>query len=445
MEDSATDYLETSEELVSFIRKSPSMFHAVATIRGYLDQAGATYLPEGDAWGLERGGLYYTVRNGSSIVAWRVGEELDDFHFQMAAAHTDSPSFKVKAVPELEGPGEYLRLDVEGYGGMIDYTWLDRPLSVAGRALVREKDGSLRSRLVNVDRDVLLIPSLAIHMDRGVNKGRELNHQVDLCPLFSAGELERGAFDAMVARELGVAPEDVLGRDLFLVNRQEGRVWGEASEFVSSPKLDDLQCDFVVLKAFLAARNPHCVSVLACFDNEEVGSNTRQGALSTLLADTLRRVSDALGKGGEDYHRAVASSFMLSCDNAHAVHPNHGEKTDDVNHALLNHGLVVKEAASQKYTTDALGRAVVRELCSRAGVPVQTFANRSDMAGGSTLGNLSNIQVSVHAADVGLPQLAMHSSYETAGSRDTALAIRALTEFFSTDVHIDGDDASFRS
>ncbi|MGN0076717.1 MAG: M18 family aminopeptidase [Parafannyhessea sp.] len=436
--------VETSRELVEFVRRSPSMFHTVDTLRSYLDAAGAEYLPEGEPWRVARGGLYYTVRNGSSLIAWRVGEELDSYHFQMCASHTDSPTYKVKSVAELEGPAEYLRLDVEGYGGMIDYTWLDRPLSVAGRVLVREGDG-VRSRLLSVDRDVLLIPSLAVHMNRDVNKGYAFNRQVDLCPLFSSGKLHRGDFDRMVAEALDVDPADVVARDLFLVNRQEGSVWGFADEFVSSPKLDDLQCDFVSLKAFLATANPHDVSVLACFDNEEVGSNTKQGALSTFLRDTLRRINGALGKGDEDLARAVAKSFLVSCDNAHAVHPNHAEKSDEANRALLNHGIVIKEAANQKYTTDAFSRAVMAELCRRAGVPVQTFANRSDMAGGSTLGNLSNTQVSVHAVDVGLPQLAMHSSYETAGVCDTAYGIAALEAFYGTDVQIDGaESVTFR-
>ena len=357
----------------------------------------------------------------------------------MTAAHGDSPTYKVKAVPELEGPGEYLRLDVESYGGMIDSTWLDRPLGVAGRALVREGD-QLVSRLVHVRRDVLLIPSVAIHFNREVNTGMAYNRQIDLCPLFSAGRLKRGAFDAMVADELGVRPEQVAARDLFLVNHQAPSIWGWANEFVSAPKLDDLQCAFASLKAFLAGGNAHDVSVFACLDNEEVGSTTKQGALSTFLRDTLVRTNAALGHGEEDYLRALARSFLVSCDNAHAVHPNHPEKTDDANAPRLNGGPVIKESANQKYTTDALSRAVFRELCERASVPVQTFANRSDSAGGSTLGNLSNTQVSVHAVDIGLPQLAMHSSYETAGADDTTLAIAALTKFFDTTVRIEGAD-----
>lgn len=216
---------EASRELVEFIDRCPSAFHTVATVRSLLDEAGATFLPEGSAWRIERGRTYYTVRNNSSIVCWHVGTTLDDYHFQMAAAHGDSPSYRVKAVPELAGPGEYLRINVEGYGGMIDYSWLDRPLGVAGRALV-ETDGGVASRLVHVDRDVLLIPSLCIHMNRDVNGGFAPNRQVDLCPLFSAGALERGDFDRMIAEELGVRGDSVLARDLFLVNRERGRVWG---------------------------------------------------------------------------------------------------------------------------------------------------------------------------------------------------------------------------
>ncbi|EHF01503.1 hypothetical protein HMPREF1008_01127 [Olsenella sp. oral taxon 809 str. F0356] len=430
---------EVSGELVDFVASSPSMFHSARTIVRYLDEAGFAFLPEGSRWELEPGGSYYTTRNNSSVVAFRVGEELDGYHFQLAASHSDSPSFKVKSVPELEGPGPYLRLNVEGYGGMIDYSWLDRPLSLAGRVMVQEGD-SVRSELFAPDRDLLLIPSVPVHMNRDVNDGYAFNHQVDLCPLASAGELGAGWLDQLVADELGVDVGQVLARDLFLTNRVEGRVWGATGEFVSAGHLDDLQCAFASLKGFLASANPHDVSVYACLDNEEVGSNTKQGALSTLLRDVLVRVNAGLGRDGEELARALARSFMVSCDNAHAVHPNHPEKCDEANRSWLNGGIVVKEAANQSYTTDAFSRAAFLAICRRAGVPVQCFANRSDSRGGSTLGNLSNMQVSMHAVDVGLPQLAMHSAYETAGVRDTVHAIRALEAFYSCDLRIDGAD-----
>ena len=444
------DDIEAATDLIDFIEACPSMFHTAATIMAELDGAGYTYLPEGQAWDVQPGGRYYTQRNTSSVIAFKVGEELEaewgdatvsgSYHFQLTASHSDSPTFKVKAVSELDGAGETLRLNTEAYGGMIDYTWFDRPLALAGRVLVREGD-RIESRLLATEREVAIIPSLAIHMNRGVNEGFAPNRAIDLCPLISAGALERGAFDEMIAEELGIEPEQIMGRDLFLVNRQEARIWGWADEFVSTPKLDDLACAYTSLQAFLGSESEHDISVFCCFDNEEVGSNTKQGAMSTFLADTLRRINAALGFDEESYHRALAASMLVSCDNAHAVHPNHAEKCDPENRVVLNGGLVIKEAANQKYCTDAFSRAILQAICDDDGIPVQAFANKSDMAGGSTLGNLSNIQASMHAVDVGLPQLAMHSSYETGGVRDVMYAIRALTAFYERDIKITGAES----
>ena len=430
---------EISEKLLDFIHCSPSVFHAVTTIREGLEAAGFQPLPETEIWHLESGGKYYTTRNGSSIIVFKVGEDLTDYSFRISASHSDSPSYKIKAVPETKGPGEMIRLNVEAYGGMIDSTWLDRPLSVAGRVFLRNGK-AVESRLFCTEKDVVLIPNLAIHFNREVNNGYAFNRQTDLCPLFTAGALKEGDFDRMVASELGTKPENLLAKDLFLVNRQRGCVRGAAGEFVSSPRLDDLQCAFATLEGFLTAERKAGINLFCCFDNEEVGSNTRQGAKSTFLKDCLRRINGCLGFSEEQYCRAVASSFLLSADNAHAVHPNHPEKTDAENRCFLNHGLVIKENAAQKYTTDALSRAVVREICDRAGEPYQQFANRSDLTGGSTLGNLSNIQVSLHAADVGLPQIAMHSCYETAGTKDTESAVCIFTEYFRAEIRIENDD-----
>ena len=426
--------------LLRFIEDSPTAYQTIASIRRMLDAEGFAFLPEQDVWEVCPGGSYYTVRNGSSIVAFKVGSDLDHYHFQVSASHADSPTFKVKAVPELSGPDGYLRLNVDPYGGMIDYTWLDRPLSVAGRVMVA--DGSdVRSRLLAIDRDLFLIPSVAIHMNRQVNEGFAFNHQVDLIPLVSAGELSKGAFVKLLADELDVRPDQVLAYDLNLVNRQKGVVWGVREEFISSPRLDDLQCTYASLCGFLQAQNDHDVSVFACFDNEEIGSGTKQGAKSTFLRDALARANAALGKDEQDLQRALAASFLVSFDNAHAVHPNHPEHADEENRPHLNQGVVIKEHARQLYCTDAFSRAVFLEVCRRADVPTQTFANRSDKRGGSTLGNLSNQQVSVHGVDVGLPQLAMHSSYETVGVRDTAWGIRALKAFFEANLLIDGAEA----
>ena len=323
---------------------------------------------------------------------------------------------------------------------MIDYTWFDRPLSLAGRVLVRT-GARVESRLFSLDRDVAIIPSLAIHMNRDVNNGFAPNRARDLCPLISAGALPAGSLDQMIADELGVDVADVLARDLFLVNRQRSCVWGAADEFVSAPKLDDLACAYTSLEAMLAQTNEHDVSLFACFDNEEVGSGTKQGAMSTFLRDTLARVNEGLGFGEEDYRRALAASMLVSCDNAHALHPNRPDCADEGARPMLNGGLVIKEAANQHYCTDAFSRAALVAVLENAQVPYQAFANRSDMAGGSTLGNLSNIQASMHAVDVGLPQLAMHSSFETTGVRDVALAIQALTAFYNADLQISEADS----
>ncbi len=432
-----------AEGLLGFIRECPSMFHTVRSIRARLDDAGFVYLPEVRPWECEPGGSYYTVRNNSSVIAFKVGSDVRPAccHFQIAASHSDSPTFKLKANPALEGPGPYARLNVEAYGGMIDYTWFDRPLSVAGRVMV-ETENRIESMLVSLDHEVAIIPSLAIHMDHGVNSGFAPNRKTDLCPLFSAGALSAGEFDELLANELGVTPRQILGRDVFLVNRQEPLVWGAQDEFLSAPKLDDLMCAYASLDAFLRSNNQGSVSVFCCFDNEEVGSNTMQGALSTFLPDTLKRLNAALGGTDEMFRRALAASMLVSCDNAHAVHPNHPEKSDEGNRAHLNQGIVVKEAANQKYCTDAFSRAVFCAVLNNADIPFQRFANRSDMAGGSTLGNLSNMQASIHGVDVGCAQLAMHSAFETAGARDVLLAVRALQAFYDADIQVLGCDCA---
>jgi aspartyl aminopeptidase len=277
---------------------------------------------------------------------------------------------------------------------------------------------------------MVLIPSVAIHMNREANDGFSFNKQVDMLPLFS-GSKEENALPALIAEKLGVERDAVLGSDLYLYNRQKPSIWGQNGEFLSSARLDDQQCVFASLKGLLSGGHPKTISVMACFDNEEVGSGTKQGADSTFLYDVLKRINLALGKDENDYLRAIAASFMLSADNAHAVHPNHPEHTDDGNCVYMNEGVVVKSHAGQKYTSDGMSIAVVRELAERAEVPIQFFANRSDKAGGSTLGNIAMAHVSMNSADIGLPQLAMHSSYETAGIRDTLYMVQLIQEFYS--------------
>lgn len=424
-----------TSELAEFIKASPTPFHAVASITRILEERGFQKLTEADSWDIKPGNQYYVVRNHSSIIALKIGTDLREYGFNVAASHSDSPTFKIKENAEIEVRKKYTKLNTEGYGGMLCSTWFDRPLSIAGRAIVKTEN-RLETRLVNMDRDLLMIPSLAIHMDREANNGHAFNKQVDMLPVFSGSALEKGSLKAMLASELGVRKEDVYGLDLFLYNRMQPTVWGAESEFFSGPRLDDLQCAYASLQGFLKGRNEKSINVYACFDNEEVGSGTKQGAASTLLSDTLWRINLALRKGEEEYYRALAGSFLLSCDNAHAVHPNYQDKTDEGNCAYMNEGIVIKSHAGQKYTSDAMSIAIFKALCERAQVPVQYFANRSDTTGGSTLGNIAMSRVSMNAVDVGLAQLAMHSCYETAGVKDTDYLIRAAEELYNSHIAV---------
>ena len=384
---------------------------------------------ENEKWRIQRGGRYFVVRNGSALIAFTVPEQ--DFPgMRIMASHSDSPSFKIKENPELESENHYIRLNVEGYGGMLCAPWFDRPLSVAGRVITKNKDtGNFEARLINIDRDLVMIPSLAIHMNREANKGYSYNIQKDMLPLYG-GISAKGTFLKTVADAAGIKEDEILGHDLFLYNRQKGSVWGASQEYISGPRLDDLQCAFASLKGFLAAPRKSFLAVHCVLDNEETGSATKQGAASTFLYDTLTRAYCSLGMTKEDYLIHLADSFMISADNAHAVHPNYTDKADPSNRPFLNGGIVIKFNAGQKYCTDALSAAMFRDICREAGVPVQTFANRSDMAGGSTLGNISNTRVALNTVDIGLPQLAMHSPYETAGAEDTGYLIKAAEEFF---------------
>ena len=425
---------EEIQGLFDFIKASPTSFHAVDRIKEEL--SGFTELRECDPWHLAPGGKYLVTRNRSSVIAFALPEETPA-SFQLIASHSDSPTFKIKENAELTVRDHYVQLDVERYGGMIFSSWFDRPLSVAGRLLVKQ-DGGIRTKLVKVDRDLLMIPNVAIHMNREVNNGYKYQAQVDLMPLF--GDITaKGGFRDLIAQEAGVRPEDIAGADLYLYNRMEGTVWGQAGEFISCGRLDDLECAYASVRALREATAQGHVNVCCVFDNEEVGSGTKQGADSSFLSDVLRRVALSLGMGEEEYCRALSGSFMLSADNAHATHPNHPEYADPVNQVFMNEGIVVKFNANQKYTTDGVSEAVFHRVCEEAGVPVQHFHNRSDLPGGSTLGNISGSHVSVNTLDIGLAQLAMHSSYETAGSRDLDHMIRGMRAFYAARISAGAD------
>ena len=424
-----------NRELLNFIDNSPTAWHAAANVAAELERAGYTRLYEEEDWQLRAPGKYYAVRNGSALIALNLPEGADGF--LIMAAHDDSPAFRVKDGGEEKTLGLYSRLAVEKYGGMLCSTWLDRPLSLAGRVAVREK-GGITMKLVNIDRDLLVIPNLAIHMDRSANEGKSFNVNVDMIPLIGSAESKTG-LNALIAGELGVKEEDIVSRELNLYPRTPGMVWGAENEFISAPRLDDLQCAFGCLKGFLQADKPKKATVLCIFDNEEVGSGTRQGADSGFLDDMLSRAWASLGRTDAQYRAALAGSFMVSADNAHAIHPNHPEFADRSERPVMNGGIVIKFNASMSYTTDGLSAAVFSELCRTAEVPVQRYANRPDLRGGSTLGHISLAHVSVPTLDIGLAQLAMHSSYETAGAKDTEYLARAARAFYESGYRVNGE------
>lgn len=417
---------DISRDLIHFIAKSPSTFHAVRGIKAALLYAGFTEIREEDTWQIEKGGKYVVTRNGSALMAFTVPEEgAEAFH--ITASHCDSPTFKIKENPEI-ADGPYVKLNVEGQVGMIMSTWLDRPLSVAGRLLVTE-NGHLAEKLVAIDGTMLIIPSVAIHMDRNVNQHKEWKVQKDMLPLYGMTGAKTPFMD-VIAAAAKVKAEDILAHDLILYSRVPGTIWGEEREFISSPKLDDLQCAFACFRGFTQGQKEKYISVYALFDNEEVGSATSQGAGSTFLANTLERLARSLGYSYDETMAMIARSFMISADNAHSVHPNHPEYADPVNRPVINGGIVIKYSAAQKYATNAFSAAYFKKLCKDHDIPTQTFTNHSDNPGGSTLGNISNTVIAMPTVDIGLPQLAMHSSYETAGVKDTAYLVDVVTKFY---------------
>lgn len=417
---------DISRDLIHFIAKSPSVFHAVRGIKAALLYAGFEEIREEDTWHIEKGKKYVVTRGGSALIAFTIPEDGGE-KFHITASHCDSPTFKIKENPEIhEGP--YVKLNVEGYGGMLMSTWVDHPLSVAGRLLVTE-NGHLAQKLVAVDGTMLVIPSVAIHMDRNVNHHKDWSIQKDLSPLYGMTSGKTPFMD-VIAQAAKVKSEDILAHDLYLYSRVPGTIWGEEREFISSGKLDDLQCAFACFRGFTLGKKEKDISVYALFNNEEVGSATAQGAGSTFLHNVLTRLSTSLGYSYDETMAMIARSFMISADNAHSIHPNHPEYADPVNRPIINGGIVIKYNAQQKYATDAFSAAYFKKLCLDHHIPTQTFTNHSDNPGGSTLGNISNTRVAMPTVDIGLPQLAMHSSYETAGVKDTAYLVEAVTHFY---------------
>ena len=422
-------YIESTLELMDFIQDSPSCFHVVENARIMLENAGAVCLDEKKTYSLEAGSSYFVTRNGSAIIAFRLPQN-EAGGYSIVSAHTDSPSFKLKENPELSNGGTYTTLNVEGYGGMLMAPWFDRPLSIAGRAFVKAKDGSVQQRLVNFDKDLCQIVNLCIHQNRDVNKSHEYKIQKELLPIIGLGEMPK--IKEMVADILDIDVLSVLDTELFLYNRMHGSIWGVGDEFFSAPKIDDLQCAFSALKAFVTAEDSCSskIQMVALFDNEETGSMSRQGADSDFLRQTIHRIGCAMGWDYDKRCALQASSFMLSADNGHSFHPNYPEKCDPTNKPLINGGVMIKYAANQKYTTDAFSASVLKSILTDAGIPFQVFFNNSDVTGGSTLGNISTSQFSIPTVDIGAAQLAMHSPYETAGTQDTLNLTEGMRAFY---------------
>ena len=418
----------TFQDFLSFLDNSPSGYHAAANIVAMMEEEGYQKLNEHEDWDLVRGGKYYMIRGGTTVIAFRV-PVAEPRGFMLSASHTDHPTFKLKERGELVGT--YTRLNTEKYGGMLIAPWLDRPLSVAGRVMVETEKG-VESRLINIDRDLMLIPNVAIHMNRQVNDGYKWNPAVDTLPLLGSKDVA-GKFWDLIDQEAG---GKIMGHDLYLYIRQKASVWGIDEEFFSSPAIDDLECVWGCTQGFLNSKDTDAVPVLCAFDDEEVGSNSPQGAASTLLESTLRRICNALELNP---YRMMAQSFMVSADNAHGIHPNHPEFSDPTNAPVPGKGIVLKFNAAQRYTTDGVSASIFRTICSRVGVPVQTYCNRADIRGGSTLGHISLTHVSVPTADIGLAQFAMHSCYETAAVKDVEYLEKAMAEYYSSSLSATGD------
>lgn len=421
-----------TRQLFDFIQSSPTAMHAVETARTMLLAAGFAELPEAGPWETEPGGNYFTTRAMSSLIAFRLPG--DGFGaFSVIAPHGDSPCFKVKGNPEMRVEGRYTRLNTEVYGGTVLHNWVDRPLSVAGRLVLRTKTGA-RAVLTDIDRDLVMIPSLAIHMDREANQGRRLDPQKDTLPLLGGSEAD---LLTLAAGSAGARKEDVLSYDLYCYARERGTVYGAEEEFLAAPRLDDLECAFSALTAFLQAGPSQNCPVLVLFDNEEIGSRTRQGADSSFLSDVLGRIWRAAnatncysGAAEDGLIRAVQGGFLLSADNAHAVHPNYPEKADPSSRCYLNGGVCVKHGP--RYATDGVTAGVFRAICETAGVPTQEFYNHSAVQGGGTLGVISGSHASFPTVDIGLAQLAMHSPYETGGAKDLGQMVKAMRAFYET-------------
>ena len=423
-------------ELVDFLYDSPSACHGVKATKKILDENGFIEIKETDKWDLQAKGKYYVIKNDSALIAFEVGTgDIEEAGLRLIGAHTDVPGFRIKPNPQMISEGKYVKLNTEVYGGPILHTWFDRPLSIAGKVSLKGASPlKPETRLVNINKPLLIIPSLAIHMNREVNEGFKINRQVDTLPLLGLinDKLEKEDYLMnILAEELQVNKEDILNFELGLYEYEKGMLIGMNEELISSGRFDDLWMVYAGIKALVDSRENAATKVMICVDNEEIGSLTAEGANSTLLNNILERIALGLGKNREGYYRALANSIMISADLAHAVHPNLGDKHDPTNRPVLEGGPVLKIAASGSYSTDSFNGAVFAGICEAAGVPFQKFVNRSDVRGGTTIGPVTAANLTIPVIDMGAPVLGMHSIRELASVKDNYYTVKAFTEFFS--------------
>ena len=423
-----------AENLINFIDNSKSQFHAVAETKDFLNKKGFEELSLEKTWKLEKGKKYYTTKNNSALIAFTIGDNLLEDGFRIVGGHTDAPGFRIKPNPEMKAAGKYLRLNTEVYGGAILNTWFDRPLSIAGRVSLRT-DNPLKpeEKLVDLEKPLMIIPNLAIHMNREVNDGFKFNPQEHTLPLV---QMINDKFESenflvkLIAEKLNINYKDILDFELYVYSTEKGQIIGAEEEFISIGKLDDLAMVHAEMNAIAQAESKS-FNVAIAFDNEEVGSSTKQGAGSPFVKNVLKRISLSQGLTEEEFLVAIEKSFLISADQAHAKHPNFQDKCDPTNVPVMNGGPTIKIASNQAYTTDSTSSAIYKSICEKAEVPYQMFVNRSDMRGGSTIGPISSSQLPLRSVDIGCPILGMHSVRELGGVYDHYYVYRSFVEFYS--------------
>ena len=418
-------------KFLNFLKNAPTAFHAVKELSKILEDNGFIKIEENEKWNLNKGGKYYFTRNNSSLLAFIMPNKVESLSYNIVAAHTDSPTFKIKPNYTLI-KDRYNELNTEIYGGPILNTWMDRPLNIAGRIIIKDNN-ELKTLLISFDKPMCIIPNCSIHYYRELNDGVKLNPQIDLMPILSDNNIDNKDLLDLISKKYNIKKENIISHDLYLSLIDRGTILGANDEFIVAPQIDNLESAYAIIDSLKDIDSKdNSINVAVLFDNEEIGSKTRQGAASMMLTDSLKRISLSLGLNEEEHLITLANSFIISLDNAQGYHPNYPNKYDPTNKSYLNDGIVIKNAARGSYTTDAMSQAYFIEICKKANAKYQLNTNRSDIPGGSTLGAISLSNVSIHSIDIGLAQIAMHSAMETAGRFDYDELIKALKEFYNT-------------